>query len=382
MRMLFLKVLLSMFLIWSYRSEGQCMPPPVSIYSVYATDIGGCPCQTPLFGVVMNNPTPVNITWKFGDGNTTTMTGVVTSTTTMHIYTTPGNYTVWVVISGGGCQDSASIYQPITCWQNNGCPSIAFFSHTVVPSQDPCSYFEFNMGLCGDTGMFSPVSHPIPFTWDFGDGVQQLDTVYLVNQATNHLYGAPGIYTACITVDTGMCTATRCHTVNASCVPPPCTDCISSFAPIPGKRYLISAWVKENNPPQPKTSYNYPSITITYPSIPSQIGPFYATGNIIDGWQRLEAGFTIPPGATNMGIKLDCASGSCFFDDIRVQPFDGSMKSYVYDPVNMRLVAELDERNYATKYEYDEEGKLIRVKKETEKGIMTIKENRSNTQKN
>ena len=57
------------------------------------------------------------------------------------------------------------------------------------------------------------------------------------------------------------------------------------------------------------------------------------------------------------------------------------MKSYVYDPINMRLVAELDERNYATMYEYDEEGKLVRVKKETERGIMTIKENRNNTSK-
>ena len=38
-------------------------------------------------------------------------------------------------------------------------------------------------------------------------------------------------------------------------------------------------------------------------------------------------------------------------------------------------MAELDERNFATLYEYDEEGKLVRVKKETERGIMTIKEN-------
>jgi hypothetical protein len=44
-------------------------------------------------------------------------------------------------------------------------------------------------------------------------------------------------------------------------------------------------------------------------------------------------------------------------------------------------MAELDERNYATFYEYDEEGKLIRVKKETEKGVMTIQENRDNIKK-
>jgi hypothetical protein len=42
----------------------------------------------------------------------------------------------------------------------------------------------------------------------------------------------------------------------------------------------------------------------------------------------------------------------------------------------MRLVATLDENNFGVFYEYDEEGTPIRVKKETEKGVMTIKENR------
>jgi hypothetical protein len=58
------------------------------------------------------------------------------------------------------------------------------------------------------------------------------------------------------------------------------------------------------------------------------------------------------------------------------------MKSYVYNPVNLRLMAEMDENNYATFYEYDDEGTLIRVKKETERGIMTIKETRSALMKN
>jgi hypothetical protein len=53
------------------------------------------------------------------------------------------------------------------------------------------------------------------------------------------------------------------------------------------------------------------------------------------------------------------------------------MKTYAYDNRSMRLWAEMDENNFATFYEYDDEGILIRVKKETEKGIMTVKENRS-----
>jgi|GEM_PF-2342899 len=164
--------------------------------------------------------------------------------------------------------------------------------------------------------------------------------------------------------------------------PPSCGDCISSFAPIPGKKYVVSAWTKEKNAVQSKTSYTFPSIKIQYPSISGSAGPFSPTGAIIDGWQRIEGEFVIPSNATDMSVKLECTGANdCYFDDVRVFPFDGSMKSYVYDPVNMRLVAELDERNYATLYEYDEEGKLVRVKKETEKGKMTIKENRDNTQK-
>lgn len=160
-----------------------------------------------------------------------------------------------------------------------------------------------------------------------------------------------------------------------------CSDCISSFAPTPGKKYLISAWAKEKNAPQSKTSYTNPSIDVTFPSISGSAGPFTPSGNIIDGWQRIEGEFTLPSNAINLGVSLSCLSGDCYYDDIRIFPFDGTMKSYVYDPVNMRLVAELDERNYATLYEYDEEGKLIRVKKETEKGKMTIKENRDNSKK-
>ncbi len=45
--------------------------------------------------------------------------------------------------------------------------------------------------------------------------------------------------------------------------------------------------------------------------------------------------------------------------------------------MTMRMMAELDENNYATFFEYDDDGVLIRVKKETERGIKTIKETRS-----
>ena len=73
---------------------------------------------------------------------------------------------------------------------------------------------------------------------------------------------------------------------------------------------------------------------------------------------------------------LHPSGSNIYIDDIRIIPYNGQMNSYVYDNTTLRLMAQLDENNFATLYEYDEEGTPIRVKKETERGIMTLKENR------
>ena len=68
-------------------------------------------------------------------------------------------------------------------------------------------------------------------------------------------------------------------------------------------------------------------------------------------------------------------------DDIRLHPFLGNMKSFVYNGGNLKLSAELDANNFATIYEYDQEGKLVVVKKETKEGIQTIQRGSSSTVK-
>ncbi|HTA26700.1 MAG TPA: hypothetical protein VK809_02850 [Bacteroidia bacterium] len=144
------------------------------------------------------------------------------------------------------------------------------------------------------------------------------------------------------------------------------------FSPDSGK-YLISAWVNENQ----SCPNGYPKDSITV-QIGSTIHTFHTSGPVIDGWQRFEGTFSIPGSATNIIVSLVAGGGhTAYFDDVRIQPFAGEMKTYVYDPTSMRLMATLDENNYATFYEYNDEGILIRVKKETEKGIKTIKESRS-----
>lgn len=250
-------------------------------------------------------------------------------------------------------------------------------------SPGPCSQFQFDITVSGAGAVTScPDPGASNLVFDHGDGSTPV-TINCVADGVHsdvYTYVSPGTYTPAITIyGPGSCVKTLTTLVTVSC-PPPCVDCIPSFAPIPGKKYVISAWVKDKNAPQSTTSYTDPRINITF--VPSgSVGPFTAKGNIIDGWQRIEEEFTVPALATDLNISLECLGNNCYFDDIRVFPVDGSMKSYVYDPVNLRLVAELDERHYSTMYEYNEEGKLVRVKKETEKGKMTIQENRNNTKK-
>jgi len=174
-----------------------------------------------------------------------------------------------------------------------------------------------------------------------------------------------------VSVNVSACSSTRFA----------CDDCLGTFFPSQGK-YVLSAWVKEENAAVTKTSYTFPFVQLTMTSTaPSVIYTFTPSGEIIDGWQQITGVFDVIPGMTSIRLTFDVNDESALFDDIRVFPFDGSMMGYVYDPVTLRLVAELDERNYAKLYEYDEEGKLVRVKKETEKGIMTITDTRENSVK-
>lgn len=127
-----------------------------------------------------------------------------------------------------------------------------------------------------------------------------------------------------------------------------------------GKIYVYSYWFRPKSPGANVTSYSHPS----------GVQP---KSNIIDGWQQEEGTITVASGTT----KSITLPANCYVDDIRIYPVNANMKSFVYDPVNQRLMATLDENNFATIYEYDQEGNLIRTKKETEEGVMTVMESRS-----
>jgi hypothetical protein len=154
------------------------------------------------------------------------------------------------------------------------------------------------------------------------------------------------------------------------------------LSPLQSKDYIVSVWVKTEGTDGVGTKTAADAATLKFNNS-ATIYQLQRTGTKIEGWQRLEAKITMNATATGLTLTLNAtANAKMYFDDLRIQPFNSSQKAYVYDPVSLKLMAELDENNYATFYEYDDDGTLIRVKKETERGVQTIKETRSALIKN
>ena len=149
----------------------------------------------------------------------------------------------------------------------------------------------------------------------------------------------------------------------------------NGFEPKPNKKYIFTAWVKDSSPGSKNLSLDY--------SVNGASQSEFKCKAIVEGWKLIECSFTTGAVNTDLSftIKPKTGAGTVYLDDIRIHPYDAQMKTYAYHPVTFKLMAELDENCFATLYEYDDEGQLARVKKETERGIITLKESRSSYKK-
>jgi len=144
-----------------------------------------------------------------------------------------------------------------------------------------------------------------------------------------------------------------------------------------GKKYIFNAWIKcgNSNIDTYKNDFNDYIKVICGATTYSLNSNSYKT-QLIEGWQLVQLEFTALAG--QLSIQLNSLSGDdVYFDDIRIFPSDANINSYVYNKTNYRLMATLDNNHFATFYYYDTEGNLFLVKKETERGIKTIKETRN-----
>ena len=108
------------------------------------------------------------------------------------------------------------------------------------------------------------------------------------------------------------------------------------------------------------------------------------TSNIIDGWQKVDVITRFTGNGHPQRVVFTFDNNSTltgYFDDFRVHPINANMVGMVYDNATNRLVAELDENNFATLYDFDESGAVVRVKRETHRGRFTLQETRNSTVK-
>lgn len=154
---------------------------------------------------------------------------------------------------------------------------------------------------------------------------------------------------------------------------PPCR-CESQPDLIGEQEYLLSFWVRAD---AYSPSYEDVGIRIsTNLGLVLAFNPVFTENPTVDEWQLVSKVFVLPASFNQVNIEFinDYEAQSIFIDDIKVQPFHANGKCYVYDPFSLRLVAEFDENHFATFYNYDLEGKLTRIKKETAEGVFTVQE--------
>jgi len=148
------------------------------------------------------------------------------------------------------------------------------------------------------------------------------------------------------------------------------------FSPESNKDYTAIAWIYTGDGGEAKLRVSDGSTVFNEVSTADQ------NEVTVDGWTRLQVNvdaFRIGSG-NQVHIDVINTSGvTIYVDDIRIQPKVGAMKSFVYDPDKLWLVAEQDNFGFTTFYSYDEEGTLVQVKQETERGIITLSTSRQNT---
>ena len=145
----------------------------------------------------------------------------------------------------------------------------------------------------------------------------------------------------------------------------------------PLKEYQISAWVSQNNPNAPTPILGgSPGIKIQFNDGTQILGEqtFSPSGPLVEGWQQVIGTFLAPADEAMLEILFLENTTATYYDDLRLFPTEGNMQSFVYDTSTHRLSSVLDENNYATYYDYDTEGNLYLVRKETTEGIKSIQE--------
>lgn len=161
-----------------------------------ASDTAGCAPKTVAFTSSVTPPGTYTYVWDFGNGGTSTVANP------NYTYTTPGNYTVSVLVrNAAGCENSATRSAYIKLQQK----PTAGFNYNLVAGCTPPVTVNF-------TSTSTTPSGTLTYSWDFGDGTTG------TGAPASHAYTATGTYNVRLIVNNGTCvdTFTRAVVVNTN----------------------------------------------------------------------------------------------------------------------------------------------------------------------
>ena len=143
----------------------------------------------------------------------------------------------------------------------------------------------------------------------------------------------------------------------------------------------FKVWLKsetqigQENTTQPKISIGGNETNL---SKVARVGEWTLYQCYIHDWGNLSLGSDI-----NADFIYPQVSGEqAYIDDVCFHPLEAAVSCNVYDPASLRLIAQFGDQHFATKYEYNKEGQLVRTVIETERGEKTIQEQQYNVNRN
>lgn len=146
-----------------------------------------------------------------------------------------------------------------------------------------------------------------------------------------------------------------------------------------GRTYTAKVWVHANSPSTCKlfAKYSLNGGASVYKDIAKNDPSNVAVGN----WILMNLEFTIPEttSLTNNILQVGLlnpatgSAGDAYFDDFTFHPVDAEVGGNVYDKRTNRIIATLDNENYATLYNYDAAGRVISIYKESKQFSKFIK---------
>lgn len=144
---------------------------------------------------------------------------------------------------------------------------------------------------------------------------------------------------------------------------------------MPGRLYRASAWVNNSNLSNARININVSGMVGG--GTPYAINTSYSANSssnlitTIGNWSLLQIDFEIPENfyftqqVGNFSISLASANGSAVvFDDFIFKPVESSFNAHIYNNLNGRVVATLDDYGFATTFVYDASGRVLENWKE------------------